>query len=203
MQISPQVMETLLRGYLNNWAETGLALSDWAIEAARGGPPQPAKRLDQMPLVRRFYEQEPARTTRYVTDYFNALREATEARQTMRKMDQSGRPDIATELQKTPENLDRDQLVRVDKTMGAIRKDIDAVTNAPDLASARKLAQDRAKLLRDPGMMGRLQSAGTWNDVAQLKRYLIDSLTAERNDLARTTIQGVDRHHSSSPSSGP
>jgi hypothetical protein len=146
-----------------------------------------------MPLVRRFYEQEPARTTRYVTDYFNALREATEARQTMRKMDQSGRPDIAAEMQKTPENLDRDQLVRVDKTMGAIRKDIDAVTNAADLASTRRLAQDRAKLLRDPAMVSALQRAGTWNDVGALKRVLLDSLTTERNDLARTTMQDIER----------
>jgi hypothetical protein len=160
-------------------------------EYARGETGEPRHCGNQMPLVRRFYEQEPAHTTRYVTDYFNALREATEARQTMRKMDQSGR--AATEMEKTPENLDRDQLTRVDKTIGAIRNDMDAVTNAPDLAATRKLAQDRAKLLRDPSMVARLQRAGTWNDVAQLKRVLLDSLTSERNDLARVTMQDIER----------
>jgi hypothetical protein len=34
MQVSPEVMQTLLHGYLNNWAETGLALTDWALRRA-------------------------------------------------------------------------------------------------------------------------------------------------------------------------
>jgi hypothetical protein len=193
LQVSPQAIDTLIQGYLNNWGATALWLSDTAIQAAQGGPPKASGRLDDLPLVHRFLEQEPAKSTRYVRMYFEALNEATQARQTMRTMDQTGRTDIAGELEHTPENMDRDQLVRMDKTMAAIRRDTEAITTAPNLAATQKLALERAQMLRDNGLMPRLQRDGTWRDVGALKRWMLDSLMAERNDLARATMQDIER----------
>ena len=69
MQVSPITAETLLRGYFGNWADMALLVTDTMM----GGPPRPDRRLDEMPLVRRFYEQTPAKSTRHVTDFYSAL----------------------------------------------------------------------------------------------------------------------------------
>src|SRR3546814_10824187 len=51
---------------------------------------KPDMRLDQYPVLRRFYREEPARQTRYITELYEAIDAATEARRTLRSMMKQG-----------------------------------------------------------------------------------------------------------------
>ncbi len=80
-------MEALVRGYLGTWGLYGLTAAD-----AMFYDDVPELRVDQYPLVRRFYSQQPARHSRYVGELYDAIRAANEARRTMRHMDRANRP---------------------------------------------------------------------------------------------------------------
>ncbi len=59
--------------YLNTWALYGLTLSDAVLF-----DDMPKMRVDQYPIIRRFYRKEPARNTKYVTQLYDAIDAATE-----------------------------------------------------------------------------------------------------------------------------
>lgn len=81
LQLPPARTEALLRGYFSTWAMYGLSLSDAIFY-----DDIPDLRVDQYPVLRRFYRQSPARRTKYETMYYDMLKEATELRRTMREM---------------------------------------------------------------------------------------------------------------------
>lgn len=97
MQVNPVRTEALLRGYLNTWAGYGLMLTDKAFFADAG----PAMRTDELPVVRRFYAQEPAKHTKFETQFYDMLGEAKRLQGTLRELDKQGRPEIADEKEKS------------------------------------------------------------------------------------------------------
>ena len=105
-QISPARFEHLLRGYFNTWAMYGMQLSD----AVFFDDVRPDLRPDQLPVVRRFFRQEPARNTRFVTELYDLIELANETRRTRRLMDRTLRPEIADDLEFRTENLLYSQL---------------------------------------------------------------------------------------------
>ena len=115
-QVSPARAEALIRGYLNTWGAYGLMLSD-----AIFFDDQPEMRIDQYPVFKRFYAAEPARHTRYETEFYNMLREATEARRTLRWLDKQGRTEIADELDESPAALRYRALNQANKELKGIR----------------------------------------------------------------------------------
>lgn len=98
MQVNPVRTEALLRGYLNTWATYGLMLTDKAFF----GDSSPSMRTDELPVVRRFYAQEPAKHTKFETQFYDMLGEAKRLQGTMRELDKQGRPEIADEKEKSP-----------------------------------------------------------------------------------------------------
>ncbi len=118
-------------------------------------------------------------------------RQATEARRTMRQMDKSYRPEIAGELERTPENLAYGQLTRANKQMRAISREIARVAWAKSLPDVQRLIQDRARATRRPGLMGELRGKGAWEDIGALKAWLRDNLVGERNRYAREVVKDV------------
>lgn len=97
MQINPVRTEALLRGYLNTWAAYGLMLTDKAFFGDAG----PTMRTDELPVVRRFYAQEPAKHTKFETEFYDMLGEAKRLQGTMRELDRTGRPEIADEKERS------------------------------------------------------------------------------------------------------
>ena len=81
---------------------------------------KPDMRVDQYPVIRRFFSQSPARNTRHMTELYDAIEAAIQARRTMRFMDRTNRPDIGTELENKPANLEYGQLQRASKTIASI-----------------------------------------------------------------------------------
>lgn len=98
MQINPVRTEALLRGYLNTWATYGLMMTDKAFFGDAG----PSMRTDELPVLRRFYAQEPARHSKFETEFYDMLGEAKRLQGTMRELDRNGRPEIADEKERSP-----------------------------------------------------------------------------------------------------
>lgn len=134
LQINPVRTEALLRGYFNTWAMYGLALSDRAFF----GDQMPDGRLDQMPVVRRFYSQEPPMHTKYETMFYDMMGEAKRLHGTLRELDKQGRSDLADEKEADLMAGESKPLERANKNLQGINGDMRAVRRNPELTPEEK-----------------------------------------------------------------
>lgn len=133
LQVNPVRTEALLRGYFKTWASYGLSLADGALF-----DDAPAKRIDDYPVIRAFYAAEPARTNKYVSEFYDLLKEATQARRTMRAMVKQGRKDVAADLEKSVANARYRQLSKANERLTALRAEMRAVMESPATSPERK-----------------------------------------------------------------
>lgn len=133
-QVNPARAEALLRGYLNTWGLYGLMLSDQAFF----GDSLPEKRADELPVVRRFYANEPARSTKYEREFYDLLTEARRLRGTLRELDDLGLRQFADEKEQSPLAGEAKSLERAQKSLSAINRDMQAVRRDPVLTPAEK-----------------------------------------------------------------
>jgi hypothetical protein len=151
LQVPPARAEALLRGYLNTWAMYGLMLSDQAFF----GDKLPEMRTDQMPVVRRFYQDEPARGTKFESQFYDMLGEAKRLQGTLRELDRQGRPDIADQKEQSPLAGESKPLERANKNLQNLNAEMKAVRRADELTPAEKrqrldaLTVERNQLLKD------------------------------------------------------
>lgn len=151
LQMNPVRAEALLRGYLNTWAMYGLMLSDRAFF----GDKLPEMRADEMPVVRRFYANEPAKHTKFETQFYDMLGEAKRLQGTMRELDRQGRPEIADEKEKSQLAGEAKPLERAAKNLQNINAEMRDVQRSADLTPAEKrqrldeLTVERNQLLKD------------------------------------------------------
>ena len=134
LQVNPARAEALLRGYLNTWGTYGLMLSDRAFF----GDKQPAMRTDQMPVVRRFYSQEPPQHTKFETQFYDYLGEAKRLQGTLRELDKMGRPEIADQKENSPLAGEAKPLERAQKNLQGINADMKEIRRAADLTPQEK-----------------------------------------------------------------
>lgn len=134
LQFNPARGEALLRGYFNTWAMYGLQMSD----AALYGDKLPEKRLDQYPVIRRFYEGEAPPHNKYESMFYDLLGEANRLRGSLHKLDSMGLTDIADEKEKDPLADKATQLQRVSKYLSTIEKDIEEVKHSSELSPEEK-----------------------------------------------------------------
>jgi hypothetical protein len=186
--LSPKNIEHLVRGYFNTWGLYGLTMTDAAFFDDR-----PDLRVDQLPVVRRFYREEPATQTKWVTELYDAIEAATQARRTMRDMAKRYRPDIADELAETTENRAYRQMNFADERMRAFRKEMLVIADAPDLEAVQQMAMARAKRTKNISLVGRAKASGVWRDLGALKRVLIDDVIRERNAFAESVMKDVEQ----------
>lgn len=133
MQVNPVKAEALLRGYFNTWAMYGLMLTDSAFYSDK----LPEKRMDELPVVRRFYEADPVKHTKYETMFYDMLGEARRLQGTLRELDDTGRSEIADEIEQAPLSSKAKQLERASRNIGTINADMEAVRQS-DLTPAEK-----------------------------------------------------------------
>lgn len=134
MQVNPARAEALLRGYFNTWAMYGLMLTDQAFH----GDKLPEKRADELPVVRRFYAQEPAKHTRYESEFYDLLAEAKRLRGTLRELDDQGLRTFADQKEGSPLAGEAKPLERAAKNLSGINRDMEAVRRNGDLTPAEK-----------------------------------------------------------------
>jgi hypothetical protein len=139
-QVNPARAEALLRGYFNTWAMYGLMLTDLNFKDQL-----PEKRADELPVVRRFYSQEPAKHTRYESEFYELLTEAKRLRGTMKELDEMGLRGFADAKEKEPLATEAKPLERAAEVPGgdqqrhggrAPRSDHDAGREAPEAGRA-------------------------------------------------------------------
>jgi len=150
LQISPAKAESLLKGYFNTWAMYGLDALDSFSEN------RTTKRADELPVARRFYQQQPARNTKYGTMYYDLMKELGQVRRTMRHFDETGRTDIADEREQTliDAPIDLDSLNYANKELQGISKEIRAVRRDKSLSPEEK--KERIKdLIRERNLIQR------------------------------------------------
>lgn len=151
LQVNPARAEALLRGYFNTYALYGLMLSDQALF----GDKLPEKRTDELPVVRRFYSQEPAKHTKYETVFYDLLQESKRLRGTMRELDEMGLRGYADAKEKEPLATEAKPLERAAKSLSVINNEVQAVRRDVDLTPAEKrqkldaLTVERNALLKD------------------------------------------------------
>lgn len=134
LQVNPVRAEALLRGYFNTWAMYGLMLSDEALF----GDKLPERRADQMPVVRRFYSQDPPLHTKWETKFYDVLGEAKRLHGTLRELDKIGRPDIADAKEQEPLAPEAKPLERAAKNLQGINAEMRKVRRDDALSPAEK-----------------------------------------------------------------
>lgn len=135
LQVNPTRAEALLRGYFNTWAMYGLMLSDETI----AGDTKPAMRTDELPVVRRFYAQEPAKSTRYESMFYDMLGEARRLKGTLRELDKMNRSDLADDKERSSRMAGQAKpLERAAENLQAINREMRQVRRDVDLTPAQK-----------------------------------------------------------------
>ena len=144
-QIPPARAEALLRGYFNTWAMYGLMLSDNAFFDKN----MPERRLDEMPVLRRFYEASPAKHTKYETMFYDMLGEAQRLHGTIKTLDEMGSKSMADEFDKNPKASTTQQLQRVNENLQAINRDMNDVRNSDNTKADKRKRLDELTLERN------------------------------------------------------
>jgi hypothetical protein len=114
----------------------------------------PEKRADELPVVRRFYANEPAKHTKYETAFYDLLQESKRLRGTMKELDEMGLRSFADDKESSPLAGEAKPLERAAKNLGVINKDAEQVRRS-DASPAEKrqkldaLAVERNALLKD------------------------------------------------------
>jgi len=128
LQVNPVRTEALLRGYFNTYALYGLALTDKAFFADKG----PTMRTDQMPVVRRFYSEDPPLNTKYETQFYDLLGEAKRLHGSLRELDKIGRSDIADQKETNPMAAEATPLEHASKNLQSINQEMRKVRRAAE-----------------------------------------------------------------------
>ena len=141
--LSPRKLEYLVGGYLGTTGLYALGLSDMAIDAMKGAPPKPQMRLDEYPLVRVFYRQEPARATVYESDLYEMREKASEIYKSVMAQGKAGDVEGAQALaEKNRELLAVRQVVEHQaKTLSQLNKLRDQVFASRTLTPKEKRAE--------------------------------------------------------------
>jgi hypothetical protein len=137
MRAKPNTSETikaLLRGYLNTWAMYGLELCDRAFFANR----LREKRLDEMPVIKSFYSQEPAKSTKYEEMYYDMLGEAKRLHGTIRELDKQNKTEFADEKDAQPMVKEYKPLSRANERLADINAEMREVRRNHDLTPEDK-----------------------------------------------------------------
>lgn len=162
--VSPKQLEHLWRGYTGSLGMYALDAADLASRALMDMPPRPSMRIDDMPVVRSFLRAEPARSTKYLTEFYDLHEEVNEIYRTVRAYAREGNREEALALAES------------NKQKLAVRP---ALTNAASRNSDIRKAMEKVYRSRDLS--------------PDEKRELIDELMARRNENTKEVMQSVDR----------
>jgi hypothetical protein len=126
---SPKRLEHLLQGYLGSMGMYALGASDLMVRWLSGMPSLPEQRIDRMPIIKAFYQQEPVMHTKYGTQFYEMLNNVNQIHSTINAYKAEGNFEKANEL--SIENKDklgvRKQLTSASKQLGKLRKQVDMI----------------------------------------------------------------------------
>ncbi len=155
---SPKRIEHLVNGYFGTLGVYVLSMSDIITRRMVDAPEMPSRRLDDMPLIKSFYRDKPARHSRYLTELYDMVHEADELYLTVMAYSKSGSPEKAKQLLQDKDNrkllAKRTALNQLRRAIGEFEKGIRQVhlsrTLNPDQKRERidKLLEKRNGVVR-------------------------------------------------------
>jgi hypothetical protein len=175
-QINPVRAEALLRGYLNSWASYSLLASDRLVV----GKNLPEMRVDEMPVARRFYQSEPAKHTKFESEFYEMLSAAKRLRGSLRELDEMGLRTFADDKEASPLAGEAKPLERAAKNLGVINKDAEQVRRGDATPAEKRQKLDALTIERN----ALLKQAVTESKAAQKDKELTPA------DVARKGISG-------------
>lgn len=98
--LGPKKLEYLVNAYLGTVGAYALGLSDLAVAAMDNKAPAPARRLDDLPMVREFYRMDPPRGTVFEQDLYALRAEVEEIYATVQDKAKKGDKEGAVALAK-------------------------------------------------------------------------------------------------------
>lgn len=95
---SPQRLEAMMRGYLGATGTYALQAADTLARGASGAPARPARKLYDVPVVKRFMQDPNPRVTKYADQLYSMLEESNAIFRTINRYREQGRSEDALEL---------------------------------------------------------------------------------------------------------
>lgn len=168
--LSPERLEYLIDGYFGTAGIYALGLSDMVARKLDGAPAQPALRLDQLPIVKSFYREDPAQSTVYESDLYQLRQQLDQTYNSVKAMGREGDVVDAKKLRAdTPELRAHDVIERAVSGQG------DGVLSLSTLRKQETQIYNDRKMTPDEKRM-RL-------DVIQSKRNAIVEKIMTRPDI--------------------
>ena len=158
---SPKRIEHLIGGYFGTVGMYALGLSDMAVRALdQDGAPRPEMRMDDYPVIKAFYREDPARSTVFESDYWKVRKEIEAVHRSINQLKKDGLKDEAKELAE-----DHKELVAA---RGAIQR----------------TSKELARMSKEQGAIYKSMVL-----TPEEKRRRLDNLQAKRNALTRRTMR--------------
>lgn len=147
--VSPKELEHLWNGYLGTLGMYALGATDILTNHLTDRSVRPETRIEDMPVFKSFYKGSgPAKSTQYMTDVYDRMKEVDEIARTIKAYRMEGKGREASELQ----NSERDKLRyrralgRARKQLGNINKQMERISRSNALSAATK--RKRMDILR-------------------------------------------------------
>jgi hypothetical protein len=136
---SPKRLEHLMSGYLGAMGMYALGVSDMMVRSMADMPELPEQRIDRLPVIKGFYQEQPALHTKYGTQLYEMLSEVNQIHRTINAYKKEGNIEKARELlQENASKLrSRKALDKSSRSLSDIRKRIDAIYRS-DLGAEEK-----------------------------------------------------------------
>lgn len=145
--VSPAKLDALFRGYFNTAGLYAIMLADETLYRSE----TPERRFDRYPLIRSFVSQQPR--TRYEREFWNMLKEAQQLHNTIGFVYRANKPEIAAELEGSPEVDYYREVINTWEMLQNIGKEMEEVYTSTKLTRAQKrdrlttLQQERSALM--------------------------------------------------------
>ncbi|WP_321404013.1 LPD38 domain-containing protein [Maridesulfovibrio sp.] len=154
---SPKRIEHLVNGYFGTLGVYALSMSDIITRRMVDAPEMPSRRLDDMPLIKSFYRDKPAKHSRYLTELYDMIHEADELYSTVKAYAQSGSSEKAMQLLQDEDNRKllgkRGGLNQLRRAIGEIETGIRQVHLSRILTPAQKRERIDALLEKRNGVV--------------------------------------------------
>jgi len=160
---SPARIEHAIRGFTGDMGMFAVAVADAIMRGTGMSPQLPSERIDEMPVVKSFIRQDPARNSKWVERFYDIRNEAEEVVRGMNASRKAGDLEGARELRDENRGLLR------------VRKELD--DRADTMAALNK--QSREIKVRD-------------DLTPDEKRRRLDAITRRRNEIAKAGAQRAE-----------
>lgn len=154
--LAPVRLESLVRSYTGNLGSYILDASDMAVRYGGDYPNEPRLRVEDLPVVQRFFRDEPAVASKWLTEFYDQHTQIDQVWSGIREARRRGEVDTAMRLR-----TDNAELLKLKPQFDAMYKTITTINKAIRAAYVNR----------------------SLSPVAMRER--IDQLTARRNDIVR------------------